>query len=160
MNVGEFCFKYERGDEKAKEKLVKDHVKKKYLDYAIKVSQCEKIVRWAFYDADGRFVPNTPMLEMLFVVGVIPKYTDLIFDESNNLNDYDHLIKTGAGSALLNAIGEDIVRFRDILDMVIDDVIDKERNLVDYLTELLAKFSEGISALAEEVGVEDGSNTD
>lgn len=159
MNVGEFCFKYERSDKDGKEKLVKDHVKKDYVDFAIKVSTCENISKWALYDKEGHFMPNTPMLEMLFVVGVIPKYTDLTFDTSNNLHDYDVLIKTGAGSALLNAIGEDAARFRDVLDMVVDDVIDHERNMVDYLNDLIIKFGEAITAL-EEVGAEDERSSD
>ena len=149
MNVGEFCFKYERSDKDGKEKLVNDHVKKKYVDFAVKVSTCENISKWALYDKEGRFMPNTPMLEMLFVVGVIPKYTDLTFDTSNNLHDYDVLIKTGAGSALLNAIGEDAVRFKEILSMVVDDVVDHECDMINYLNSLIIKLYDGINALEE-----------
>lgn len=149
MTVGEFCFKYERMDDEAKKKFVESHIKKSYVEYAVKIGQCEKIVKWSFYTKDGKFLPNTPMLEMFFVLGVIPKYTDLTLDESNGLHDYDQLIKSGAGSAILNSIGADAVRFREVLDMVTDDTIDRERNMIDFVSALLSQLGDIANELIE-----------
>lgn len=157
MTVGEFCFKYERMDDEAKKKFVESHIKKSYVEYAVKIGQCEKIVKWSFYTKDGKFLPNTPMLEMFFVLGVIPKYTDLTLDESNGLHDYDQLIKSGAGSAILNSIGADAVRFREVLDMVIDDTIDRERNMIDFIGGLITQSMEGLNAVLR-TEIEDGSS--
>ncbi len=147
MKVGEFCYKYEHADEDGKKKLLEDHIKCNYVEYAVKVSVCEKVAKWSMYNKDGEFVPNTPMQQMLFVLGIIPKYTDLVFDDENKLRDYDQLVKTGAGDAILNSVGGDVIRFNDVMDMVSDDIFDRERNMVDYINNFIIQFGDALNTI-------------
>ena len=160
MKVTEFVYRFEKlnDDTETKAKMIKDHIKKTYLDYAAKIDSANKIVKFSLYDQDGNFRPNTPVQDVLFANEVIRRYTDLEFNEEDSLHDYDLLVRSDAMDLFFAVLNKDVARFSNVLDMIVDDTIDKERNMIDFISSILLQISDGLNMIAEE-GVVDGGNS-
>jgi hypothetical protein len=68
-------------------------------------------------------------------------YTDLEFDQTNVLVQFNLLEQYGITEAIINAIGEDYDSFRTIVNMTLDDTMQNERSLISYLENLGQSFS-------------------
>ena len=91
------------------------------------------------HDESGRFALNTPMQYMLFIVSIIELYTDIELDPEDKLTGFDDLERCGADNYIISAISNDFTKFEFVMRMTVDDAIDRERNLIDYIDGKLAR---------------------
>lgn len=137
MKVSEFVEGY--GKSTSKDSYVKRHIKRKYLPYVEKIVNAQQIVNNSMYN-DGKFEPNTPKRHMLYIIKVVQLYTDLDINMDNLLGDFDAIVENGVADAIMKHIAEDLVVFESVLNMVVDDVFDKERNYQGYIEKKLDEF--------------------
>ncbi len=149
MKVKEFVDGFTKATDK--EKYVKKHIVRTYVNYAQKISECKKIALVSMYQTDNKgvskFYIDTPMRYMLFIVTIIRDYTDIEFDDKNVPEGFDLLNESGADSCVISFIKDDFDMFKSVLDMVVNDIIDRERNLIDYIDGKLSAFSTLIDSL-------------
>ena len=87
------------------------------------------------------FYIDTPLRFVLLIKSVVTLYTDLEFDQTNVLVQFNLLEQYGITEAIINAIGEDYDSFRTIVNMTLDDTMQNERSLISYLENLGQSFS-------------------
>ncbi len=135
MKVNEFVDGFEKANDK--EKYVKKHIINTYVPYAEKITECKRIVDVSMYRLDEKgvkhFVVDTPTRYMLFVVSCILKYTDIEIADDNALTVFDRLSESGSDGYIFSLIGKDFEMFKSVLEMVVDDVVEKERNIIDFI---------------------------
>lgn len=153
MKITEFVYRFNKlgeDDTEAKVKMIKDHIKNTYIDHSAKIDSANKIVKFALYDENGNFSPNTPVREVLFANEIIRKYTDLEFSVEDSLHDYDLLVNSDILDIILVILAKDVERFTDVLDMVVADTYDKECNIINFLSTLLLQVSDVLNTAFEE----------
>lgn len=134
MDIGKFIDNFvEAKDPAAKDRLIKKHIVNNYLEYSKKIEESKKIIKFSLYDTDGNFRIDSTIHYMLFVLAVIRSYTDLEFDNSNTMLQFDLIEKHGVMEYLVNNIKEDYARFSTVLQMVYDDEITNTRSLPSYI---------------------------
>ena len=134
MTIEEFVNGFNSASDK--EKYVKKHIVRKYVPYEEKVSRCQRIIDNSMYVKDGdirRFRPNTPLRYELFIITIVQCYTDVEYEQGETLNGFNVMAECGANSCIMNSVESDAKIFQLVLDMMVDDVIDAERNYVDYI---------------------------
>lgn len=138
MDIGKFIDEYvATKDPGAKERLAKKHVKTTYVSYAKKIDDAKRIVKHSCYDADERFMVNSPMRYMLFIICVVTNYTDLEFSKENTLEQFDLLLKHGIVETLISIIGDDYGAFETVLRMVYNDEYENNRSGVSFVQQKL-----------------------
>ena len=148
MDIGRFIDEYMVSkDPKAKEKIVKSHVVTTYLDYAKKIEESKKIVKYSCYDADGNFVINSPIRFMLFMMSVIRNYTDLEFSTENPIGQFDLIMKYDIGNVFISNFAEDYKSFETVLKMVFDDEYENQRSMVSFIEHKMDAVLAAVSAM-------------
>lgn len=154
MDIGKFIDEYvATKDPGAKERLAKKHVKTTYVSYAKKIDDAKRIVKHSCYDADERFMVNSPMRYMLFIICVVTNYTDLEFSKENTLEQFDLLLKHGIAETLISIIGNDYGSFETVLNMTFDDEYENNRSITSFTEHKM----EAILAALEAMSIEDNS---
>lgn len=154
MDIGKFIDEYvATKDPSAKERLAKKHVKTTYVSYAKKIDDAKRIVKHSCYDADERFMVNSPMRYMLFIICVVTNYTDLEFSKENTLEQFDLLLKHGIAEMLISIIGNDYGSFETVLNMTFDDEYENNRSITSFTEHKM----EAILAALEAMSIEDNS---
>ena len=148
MKINEFIEGFNAAENK--EKFVNKHIKTDYVVYATKIATCQRIVQACMYDEDGRFAPNTPMRYMLFVVSIIELYTDIEFDATDKLSGFDDLEACGADNYIVNAVASDFSKFESVMNMTVDDAVDRSRNLIDYFDGKIARVKDALAQINPE----------
>ena len=121
MDIGKFIEEYDRAQ--SKDRLIKKHVLSDYISFEVKLSESKKIIEHSCYeDVDGRrvFRMNSPVRYMLFMMAVIRSYTDLEFDLTNTMIQFDLLDQRGIFEQLIQVIGGDVDKFQTVLNMTMD----------------------------------------
>ena len=155
MDIGKFIDSFvEAKDPAAKDRLIKKHIVNNYLEYSKKIEESKKIIKFSLYDSDGNFRRDSTIHYMLFVLAVIRSYTDLEFDNSNAMLQFDLIEKHGVMEYLANNIKEDYARFSTVLQMVYDDEVANTRSLPSYLDQK----AEAIISVIEAIGAIENEN--
>lgn len=136
MTVIEFVTEYKKlTTESAKEKFFKSHIKTYYIEYAEKIAICERIINRSMYKTVNEkqiFSINTPTRYMLFMLSIVEKYMDLELQWDKILIDFDIIEKNKIGTLLISYV-QDCEVTQTVLKMMVDDRIDSERNMINYL---------------------------
>lgn len=136
MTIVEFVTEYKKiATESAKEKFFKSHIKTEYIGYAEKLALCEKIIDRSMYkiiNEEKVFFINTPSRYMLFILSIVDMYMDIELQWDKIMIDFDIIEKNKIGSLLLDYV-EDCKVLQTILKMMVDDKIDSERNIINYI---------------------------
>ena len=135
MKVNEFIEGFKNANDK--EKYVKKHVVRTYVNYEDKVSEAHKIADNAFHingtnNGERMFSFQTANRYLLFILSIFNKYTDIEFGE-NYLSDFNILEEYNISSYVVNIIGADYERYKTVLDMVCDDMVRNERDIIPYI---------------------------
>lgn len=135
MKIEEFIRVYKGKNEKDREALLKKHIVREYMPFEDKVAEADKIIKSALYK-DGKFEVHSAIVEELFALSVIARYTDIEMDDL--LTGYNLLEENGINE-FIEAIIHDVRKFRGILDMMIADEKEKH-SLVPFLSEQFEAF--------------------
>ena len=140
MKVDEFIRQYKESAKK--EQVCERHINKKYLPYANKIAECNKIVEntMNILNEDGTvsYKQNTPARFLLFHMRLISNYTDIELENENFINDYDALNESGAFTALITKIPEsEYKEFNTLLSMTVDDFMGNNRTIFSCVENLV-----------------------
>ncbi len=152
MDIGKFVEEFDQSQ--AKDRVVKKHIVTNYISYEVKISEANKIIKHSFYtDVDGEetYLANSPVRYILFMMAVIRSYTDLEFDNTNAMIQFDLLESRGIIEMIIELIGQDYERFQTVLNMTIDDLMSNERSLVSYFDRKLTALGKTISELTTQL---------
>ena len=159
MTVDEFVEKYKELDEAGKNSLLNDLITTEYVSYATKVADCKRIIQSTSYTntEPNMFCISSPTRKMLFTVQLIDRYTEIDIDHREALNIYDKLAENKILENLINALPKDeVLWYKDILDMMFEDFKINERSIVGYLDSKLASLGiigEELNKIVSEVSV-------
>lgn len=156
MTINEFVNGFNSASDK--EKYVKKHIIRTYVPYEEKVAKCQRIIDNSMYVIDDdklKFKPNTPLLRELFIITATQSYTDIEYDTGEALNGFNALAEIEADSYIMEAVNTDVTVFKSVLDMMIDDTYDLERNIVDYINKKIDILIDLISTISN---VEQGNS--
>lgn len=129
MKIDEFIRKYNSA--KDKEKYLSGCIKKSYIPYHEKVSDCQRIIN-ATMESDGIFKINTPAQFMIFTVNIISKYTDIEYTDV--LETFEKLDELNLINAIVSRIPErEYTTYNTLLNMVQDDYMENNRNIISFI---------------------------
>ena len=175
MNIGKFIDEYTKTPSaQIKDGLITKHVVATYVPYETKMAEAKEIVKTTCYKkVDGKqvFWMDTPTRYVLLMKEVISLYTDLEWDQTNFLIQFNLMEQYGLIDKIVKAIGPDYSRFQTVLNMTIEDMITNERSLLSKIDswlssakitfeELANTIDDKISKAIEESGLTDDEITD
>ena len=152
MIITEFVNGFKSANDK--EKFVKKHITRTYVPYEEKVSRCQRIIDNSMYvneESGRRFRPNTPLRYELFIITMVQCYTDIEYDIGKTLEGFNAMAECGADGCIMDAVKSDVGIFQSVLDMMVDDTIDAERNYVDYIRNKFEAISDIVGPLVENI---------
>lgn len=148
MDIGKFVDEFvKQKDYASKQRYVNKHIITTYLSYAKKIEESEKIIEYSAQNNNEQFYLNTPLRYMLFVMSVIKNYTDLTFDTTNAIDQFDLLEKHGIVKIVINSIEEDYERFNTVLNMLFDDYMINNRSTTSFLEQKINTLLKAIEAI-------------
>lgn len=138
-----------RTSTKMKEEYLKAAIKvKPYVGYGAKVFLANTIINTTCLK-DGRVHIDSCKKYLLYVFSLIDTYTNIEVDSKNWMLQYDRLDSLGLIEPILALIPEkEIVTFKTILDMKLDDLMTNRYGIHAYIEEQMDRFS----AIAPEIG--------
>jgi len=150
MTVKDFLMKYE------KTKDISKHITKKYLPYAEKIALCNSIINTTCYKniTEDRkiFKINAPSRQMLFLLSMIDKYTDIDINWEDAVTDFDALCERELLGAIIKEIPEsEVTLCSSLLDMCLDDLMTNTRDLVPWIEGKGEAFGMALNAILEVV---------
>ena len=150
MIVKEFLKKYE------KNKDISKHITKKYLPYAEKITLCNRIIDATCYtkisDDKKIFKIDTPSRQMLLMLSIIDKYTDIDINWEDALADFDALSESELLGEILKVIPENEVTLcSSLLDMCLDDLMTNTRDLLSWVESKVEASNMVINTILETV---------
>ena len=152
MNIGKFIDEYTKTPStQIKDGLITKHVVATYVPYETKMAEAKEIVETTCYKkVDGKqvFWMDTPTRYVLLMKEVISLYTDLEWDQTNFLIQFNLMEQYGLIDKIVKAIGPDYPRFQTVLNMTIEDMLTNERSLLARLDSL----KESVLVMLDEVG--------
>ena len=135
----------------SKEKYVKSVIKKDYVPYTEKCSDCERIARSCHYgemDGKRRFAINSPAQAMMFALVLVDRYTKI--DVEYGTDAYDELQKCGALGMLIAAMPEpEYQEYSTIMHMIEEDLIMSETSVASRLDDLIQAANSVLAATVE-----------
>ena len=147
MTVAEFVELYENDKTKDKTEVVKKLKITPYIDYEMKISLADNIIKNSNVDKEtGNIVLNSPLRFIFFVYTIINKYTNVRMGAGDMLGDFNALNSRGLVEYLMKQVPEkELSEFTTVVDMVCNDLITNK-------TEIHAFVNEVLNALAELMG--------
>lgn len=159
MKCVDFINEYNAANDK--KKCVTRHITRKYLPYETKIALSEKIIETSMFKMvnDKKiFYPNTPVRYLFFVMAIIQNYTDIEFNDGNNdtmasqnLETYNMLQENDAIDNIMSVIGTEGKQFNIVLSMILNDTMDRERNLIPYLDTKIEAWRLGMNVLGDAI---------
>lgn len=141
MNINEFVKEFNEALDKTQ--CVKSHITKKYIPYEQKMAICKNIINSADYtptidDLDKKYYcPNTPLRFVLFSMSIVDSYTDIkltkIKDGRDVIGGFNKLNSINFFEIFFKELDKEYREMDTILKMTVDDTINKENNLIDFL---------------------------
>lgn len=157
MKFGEFIFKYKKADDGEKVELIKKNIKRKYVSYEMKSARCKAVAEGTMLE-DDKIKMNTPARYMLLICVFILDHMDFELDGLTNVEFFNQLEETGADDMICTVLKSEFEKYRAILDMIVDDLLDEKRNYVDYIDRIAEGTIDVILALAKGMPKEEEKN--
>lgn len=138
-----------RTSTKMKEEYLKAAIKvRPYVGYGTKVFLANTIINTTCLK-DGRVHIDSCKKYLLYVFSLIDTYTNIEVDSKNWLLQYDRLDSLNLIEPILALIPEkEVVTFKTILDMKLDDLMTNRYGVHAYVDEQMERFN----AIAPEIG--------
>lgn len=150
MTVKEFINEYnnKKNNSTMLGMFLKDHIySDKHITYEEKINDCERILKYSCYEKDYNennvFKVNTVLRLVLFYINLFQRYSDIEFEDNNNIIVYfDDLDKNGIISILKEKINrKEYDDYNAILNMMLDDLIRNEHSVISYLERKISTIS-------------------
>ena len=149
MNIDEFVKEFSETSDKVQ--YIKKHIVEKYVPYEKKIAICKNIIESADYtptieDIKKKYYsPNTPLRYVLFCMSIIDVYTDIVLnktDDNNNnvIGGFNSLNSIKVFEILFKELDKEYREIETILNMMIDDTVNKENNLVSFFSTKIDSF--------------------
>ena len=144
MNIADFIKEYEaRKNNDTKNALIEKHIlKDKYVNYENKIDLCKRIADTANHvmvDGKKMFQKSSTNQYMLYMMTLMNQYTDLncTISGANTVSDFNLLDKNNLFETFTSKMpATEIAKFDVIMEMVMDDMIENERNVVSVMNNM------------------------
>lgn len=137
MDIGKFITNYTKSNsQQIRDEMIKKHVVATYVPYETKISESLHIVDTSCYKTVNdkkMFWIDSPMRYILFMKAIVMLYTDLEFDTTNAMIQFNLLEQYNIFEKIIECIGADYEKFQAVLNMTLDDRMANERSLLSYL---------------------------
>ena len=147
-----------KAKDKTFEEFIKKHIITTYIPYSTKYVQCVDIINKTtrFKDGNREVIRIDSAMQYLFTtMKLIELYTDIEFDKTKVMDEYDKLNEIGAIDELIKSIPPaEYAEFSTLLNMKMDDFYRNEYSLEALLYNLKESFSiseEVINSVLDEV---------
>lgn len=166
MKITELCEKIKTNQIKntayspqaIEEFLIKNIEFKSYLPFIEKRKLCEKVLEVACKKNGGLVEVDSVSRYILFTMSMITHYTDLTFENNEDLDSldcYDLLCENNLLNPILDCIGGEYAVCNNMLNMMMGDIVANNNNAVTVLneaaTQLLDIVDDFADVLAEKV---------
>lgn len=155
MEVKEFVSEYKKcATDQLKDRFFKKHIVANYIPYELKIAHCENIAKNTMYltvdEENNIYRQNSPMRYVLFVLTLIKLYTDIEIDFNDSLNIFNELDMNNLIDTIITYIpSSEYSKFQTVLNMIIDDEIENNRNIVSYIDNNISALKVMGSTLTE-----------
>ena len=151
MDIGKFITNYTKSNsQQIRDEMIKKHVVATYVPYETKIGESLHIIDTSCYKTvnDKKiFWIDSPMRYILFMKAVVMLYTDLEFDTTNAMIQFNLLEQYNIFEKIIECIGTDYEKFQAVLNMTLDDRMTNERSLAarfDSIGESIAMATEQV----------------
>lgn len=159
MKVQEFVEKYVNAPSNAKDKIIKDIIKKdEYVPFENKIVICRSILEDTSVE-DGVYHANSPIQTMVFSKTLVEAYTELEWDNTDGRtisDDFNALNKHGLITNIIASINpREVDEFATIMDMVKSDFIQNETEVHNFVLKLMGKMNFGLDKIIPMLNIPD-----
>lgn len=140
MNINEFVKEFNERTDKIQ--CVKEHIVEKYIPYEKKMAICKNVINHADYTTNINglekkyYAPNTPLRFVLFSISIVDSYTDIKLKKNKSNRDvmggFNKLNSIGFFELLFSELNREYKEINTILQMMVEDTINKENSLTEY----------------------------
>jgi len=115
---------------------------KDYERYEVVCVICDQIITNSYFTADGQFKVDSCKKYLMYVSALLNTYTNIKFDESDALNDFNLLQQYGLVDAIINYIPEaQVAMFDSVLNMKSNDLMTNYYEPHAFVREQVVKFA-------------------
>lgn len=132
---------------------------KDYERYEVVCAICDQIIASSYFTADGQFKVDSCKKYLMYVSALLNTYTNIRFDESDALGDFNLLQRYGLVDVIINYIPDaQVAMFDSVLNMKSNDLMTNYYEPHAFIKEQVVKFAplihkwiEGFLDVAEDV---------
>lgn len=132
---------------------------KDYERYEVVCAICDQIIASSYFTADGQFKVDSCKKYLMYVSALLNTYTNIRFDESDALGDFNLLQRYGLVDVIISYIPEaQVTMFDSVLNMKSNDLMTNYYEPHAFIKEQVVKFAplihkwiEGFLDVAEDV---------
>lgn len=115
---------------------------KDYERYEVVCVICDQIITNSYFTADGQFKVDSCKKYLMYVSALLNTYTNIKFDESDALNDFNLLQQYGLVDVIINYIPEaQLAMFDSVLNMKSNDLMTNYYEPHAFVREQVVKFA-------------------
>lgn len=115
---------------------------KDYERYEVICAICDQIIANSYFTMDGQFKVDSCKKYLLYVSALLNTYTNIRFDESDMLGDFNLLQRYGLIDIIINYIPEaQVAMFDSVLNMKSNDIMTNYYEPHAFVKEQLVKFA-------------------
>ena len=115
---------------------------KDYERYEVVCVICDQIIANSYFTADGQFKVDSCKKYLMYVSALLNTYTNIKFDESDALGDFNLLQQYGLVDVIINYIPEaQVAMFDSVLNMKSNDLMTNYYEPHAFVREQVVKFA-------------------
>lgn len=115
---------------------------KEYERYEVVCAICDQIVASSYFTADGQFKVDSCKKYLMYVSALLNTYTNIRFDESDALGDFNLLQRYGLVDVIINYIPDaQVAMFDSVLNMKSNDLMTNYYEPHAFVREQVIKFA-------------------
>ena len=115
---------------------------KDYERYEVVCAICDQIIASSYFTADGQFKVDSCKKYLMYVSALLNTYTNIRFDESDALGDFNLLQRYGLVDVIISYIPEaQVTMFDSVLNMKSNDLMTNYYEPHAFIKEQVIKFA-------------------
>lgn len=115
---------------------------KDYERYEVVCAICDQIIASSYFTTDGQFKVDSCKKYLMYVSALLNTYTNIRFDESDALGDFNLLQRYGLVDAIINYIPDaQVAMFDSVLNMKSNDLMTNYYEPHAFVREQVIKFA-------------------
>lgn len=115
---------------------------KDYERYEVVCAICDQIIASSYFTADGQFKVDSCKKYLMYVSALLNTYTNIRFDESDALGDFNLLQRYGLVDVIINYIPDaQVAMFDSVLNMKSNDLMTNYYEPHAFVREQVIKFA-------------------